>query len=424
LTVSENGPQTLTQWWTTLGDPLLSDLVKRAVHENLNLKEAEARVREARGRRGIASADLFPALDASASASRGRGSEQTGSGETLRLYQAGFDAVWELDLFGGVRRSIEAADADLAAARESLSDVWVSLTAEVALNYVDVRAYQARIAVARSNLRIQEETLNISSWRYQAGLASQLDVEQATYNMEETRSQIPALQTGLEQALNRMAVLLGSNPGGLHSELEQSRPIPVTPLEIAVGVPADTLRRRPDVRKAERELAGQTAQVGVATAELYPKFSLTGSIGLESLSSADLFDATSRTRNVAAGVSWPVFKAGAIMHNIDVQSAIQEQKLIAYKAAILAALEDVENAMTAYGREQHRRGSLKEAALAARRAVALSRDQYASGLIDFQTVLESERALLSFEDQLTQSEQQVTANLISLYKALGGGWSD
>ena len=415
--------EALAKWWTTLNDPTLSRLVEKAASENLGIKEARARIREARASRAIARAGLFPTLDATGSAKRSMTSKQIGSGRRVDLYDVGFDAGWELDLFGGVRRSVEAAEADYQAIQEAFGDVMVSLTAEVALNYLDVRSFQTRLKVATSNLKVQEETFNITKWRYQAGLTTGLDVEQASYNLEATKAEIPSLKTGLEQAKNRLAVLLGEQPGALGPELEEPGDIPVAGIEIAVGVPADVLRRRPDVRKAERELAAQTARIGVAKADLYPKFSLTGSIGLESLSTQDLLDAQSRYYSAGPGISWPIFRAGAILENVEVQNALQEQKMIQYKASVLNALEEVENAMTAYAMEQERRSALWQAAQSARSAAGLSQDQYSSGLIDFQKVLEAQRSLLSFEDQLTQSSRNVTANLIALYKALGGGWT-
>jgi NodT family efflux transporter outer membrane factor (OMF) lipoprotein len=423
LTARQKDDQTLAKWWTVLKDPILSRLAERAVAGNLSLKEARARVREARARRAISGADQFPTLDATGSASRSRSSEDTGGGTTLELYQLGFDANWELDVFGGVRRAVEAAEADLQAAGEALRDVLVSLLAEVALNYIDVRSFQARLAIAESNLEAQEETCNIVQWRFQAGLTTQLDVEQATYNLEQTRSQLPSLRIGLEQAKNRLAVLLGERPGSLNSELEEPKPVPITPPEVAVGVPAEVLRRRPDVRKAERELAAQTARIGVATADLYPKFSLVGSIGLEALSTGNLMETGSRTYNIGPRFTWPIFDAGAITSNIEVQEAVQEQKLIQYEAAVLTALEDVENALAAYTREQLRRQSLIMASQAARRAVEIAQDQYSAGLIDFQVVLEAQRSLFSLQDQLAQSERDGTSDLIALYKALGGGWT-
>jgi NodT family efflux transporter outer membrane factor (OMF) lipoprotein len=423
LTARQIDDQTLAKWWTVLKDPILSRLAERAVAGNLSLKEARARVREARARRAISGADQFPTLDATGSASRSRSSEDTGGGRTLELYQLGFDASWEVDLFGGVHRAVEAAEADLQAAGEALRDVLVSLLAEVALNYIDVRSFQARLSIAESNLEAQEETCNIVQWRFQAGLTTQLDVEQATYNLEQTRSQLPPLRVGLEQAKNRLAVLLGERPGSLNSELEEPEPVPITPPEVAVSVPAEVLRRRPDVRKAERELAAQTARIGVATADLYPKFSLIGSIGLEALSTGKLLETDSRTYNIGPRFTWPIFDAGAITSNIEVQEAVQEQKLIQYEAAVLTALEDVENALASYTREQLRRQSLIMASQAARRAVEIAQDQYSAGLIDFQVVLEAQRSLFSLQDQLAQSESEVISNLIALYKALGGGWT-
>jgi len=414
--------EALADWWTILDDPVLTNLVESAVAGNLDLKEARARVRESRARRGISEADRFPTIDATGSARSSRSSEDTGSGSERELYAAGFDAAWELDVFGGKRRAVEAAGAELQASEEDLRDVLVSLLAEVALNYVDLRSFQTRLSVAEASLEAQKETYNITRWRRQAGLTTQLDVEQAKYSLEQTRAQIPGLQTSLEQANNRLAVLVGQHPGSLRDALAERKAIPIAPLEVAVGVPADILRRRPDVRRAERRLAAQTAQIGVATADLYPKFSLLGSIGLEALSPGNLFSIGSRTHGIGATVAWPLFDAGAIRSNIEVQSALQEQALIRYEAAVLTALEDVENALVAYSKEQRRRQSLTEATEAARRAVELAQKQYSSGLIEFDNVLIAQRSLLTLQDQLTVSEGGVTSNLIALYKSLGGGW--
>jgi NodT family efflux transporter outer membrane factor (OMF) lipoprotein len=423
LTAGPMDTQTLTAWWTTLNDPVLTSLIERAATGNLDLLQARARVREARARRGISKADRFPTLEATGSASRSRSSEKAGSGTTRELYAAGFDAGWELDLFGGIRRSVEAAEAEMRASEEDLRDVLVSLLAEVGLNYVEVRSFQTRLLIAEANLEAQAETYDITRWRFEAGLTSQLDVEQAKYSLEQTRSQLPALKTGLEQAENRLAVLLGQDPGCLKNELAEYEAIPVTPLEIAVGVPADTLRRRPDVRRAERRLAAQTAQVGVATAQFYPRISLIGSIGLEALSLGNLFSSGTRTSAIGSNIGWTIFDAGRIRQNVEVQTALQEQALIQYEAAVLTALEDVENALIAYADEQARRQSLVEATQAAQRAVELAQSQYLSGLIDFQVMLEAQRSLLSLQDQLAASDGEVTSNLIGLYKALGGGWT-
>ncbi|MDO9567719.1 MAG: efflux transporter outer membrane subunit [Candidatus Desulfaltia sp.] len=423
LIVKDLDKQALASWWLILDDPVLTSLIEQAVASNLDLKEAQTRVREARALRGISKADRFPTIGASGTAKLSRSSGNTGSGTERKLYAAGFDATWELDLFGGKQRAIEAAEANLQASEEELRDVLVSLLAEVALNYVEVRSFQNRLSVAQANLDAQKETYNIAQWRFQAGLSTRLDVEQAKYNLEQTRSRIPDLHTGLKQAGNRLSVLLGQYPGSLKMALSEHKAIPVTPLEVAVGVPADVLRHRPDVRRAERQLAAQTAKVGVATADLYPKFALLGSIGLESLTMDNLFLAGSRTHSIGPSITWPVFNAGTIRKNIEMQSDLQEQALIQYEAAILKALEEVENALVAYAEEQSRRQSLSDATEAAQQAVNLAQNLYLSGLIDFTDVLDTQRSLLSFQDQLSVSESEVTSNLITLYKALGGGWT-
>jgi len=423
FTAEEMNPQTLAEWWTTLNDPELSRLIDRAVLGNLDLKKAMARVRESRARRDMAKANLFPTLDATGSANWSRSNKDTGSGKTSDLFAATFDAGWELDIFGGVRRSVEAAEADLQANYEDLRNVLVSLIGEVALNYIEVRTFQTRLTVAEANLEAQNETYQLTLWRYQAGLSDELAVQQARYNLENTRSQIPTLRIGLEEAMNRLAVLLGEQPGKVHTELEERKPTPVPPLEVAVGVPADVLRRRPDVRRAEREIAAQTARVGVATADLYPKFTLSGSIGLEALSLSNLSSSGSWTLSGGPKITWGIFKAGAIRQNIEAQSALQEQYLIAYEVAVLSALEEVENALVAYAEEQYRRDDLRKAMEAAKKAVDMAQHKYQAGLTDFSNVLDAQRSLLSFEDQLAQSDGAVTSNLVRLYKALGGGWT-
>lgn len=422
LNVEEPEAQTLAQWWATFGDADLTNLVERAVTGNVDAQRAQARIREARARRGVAEAGLSPSLDLGGSATASRNSEETGSALRRELYRTGFDASWEIDVFGGVRRSIEASQGDLEASVADYRDVLVSLVAEVALNYVEVRTFQTQLQVAEENLKAQAETLQLVEWRFAAGLVSSLDVEQAKANLENTRSQLPRLRSNIEAVKNRLAILLGIFPGMLEAQLAARKPIPEVPLEVAVGVPAEVLRRRPDVRRAERQLAAQTARIGVATADLYPKFSLPGSIGLEALSINHLLSAASRAWSLAGRFGWAVFKGGAIRQNIEVQNALQEQSLKQYETTILIALEDVENALAAFAEEQERRDALREATQAAQRAAELARDQYASGLIDFQVVLDAERSVLSFQDQLAQSQGQVSSNLISLYKALGGGW--
>ncbi len=423
LVAGPPAPETLARWWKVFNDPQLETLEMRAVAGSLSLKEARARVREARALRGISRAQLFPTLDANVAVSRQRSSENSGTGRESDLYQAGFDAGWELDVFGGLRRAVEAAQANLEASRENLHDVLVSLMAEVALNYLDVRTFQARLVAVRKNVAAQQETYELNRSRYQAGLIDALAVQESLRVLESSRAVIPGLETGLEAAKNRLAVLLGDKPGTLHPELAARRPIPVPPVAISVGVPAEALRRRPDIRRAERELAAQTARIGVATADLYPKFRLFGSIGLESVDSGKWLEWASRTWHIGPSVSWNIFDAGAIRQNIKVQDARQEQALVRYEATVLNALEEVENALVAYIKEQRRRESLIKAEAAAKQADMLAKDQYNSGLVPFNNVLDAQRALVLLEDERAQSEGKVTANLVRLYKALGGGWT-
>lgn len=421
LAGGEADPRALASWWAALDDPVLSGLIERAVAGNLDLKQARARIREARARRWAARGAFFPTLDAAGSTTWSRSGAEGMPTVSSESYASNFDAGWELDLFGGTRRSVEAAQANLEASEENLRDTLVSLAAETALNYVEVRTYQARLAAAEASLKTQDETYQLTLWRSQAGLGDDLAVQQARYNLESTRSQMPSLRAGLEEAMNRIAVLLGETPGSVHAELAKPEPIPVPPVEVAVGIPADVVRRRPDIRQAERKLAAQTAEIGVATAELYPRLTLNGSVGLEALSLRDL---SSGSWSLGGGprLSLPIFNT-TIRPNIEVQSALQEQALFQYETVVLNALEEVENALVAYAQEQQRRENLREATVAARAAVALAQNKYESGLTDFTTVLDAQRSLLSFQDQLNQSDGTVTSNVIRLYKALGGGWA-
>ncbi len=413
----------LSAWWQRLQDPALSALMDDALAGSLDLKSAQARLRQARALRAAAGADRFPTLSASASARRANGSEQIGSGRTTELYSAGFDASWEPDVFGGVRRSIEAAQAELEASEASLQNTRVSLVAEVALNYVEVRAFQARLAIARANLDSQAETFQLTDWRAQAGLAGALDVERARTQLEQTRAQIPSLETSLAQAEHRLAVLLGRAPGALRERLAVRGPIPVPPQQVAVGIPADTLRQRPDVRAAERALAAETARIGQAQAARYPSFRLTGSIGLEALTASALGASGAAASALAASVATTIFDAGRLRQQVEAQSALAEQALASYEAAILTALEDVENALVSLGNSAQRAAALGAAAEAARNAELLARQRYQSGLIDFLALLDTQRTLLSIEDNLAATQAERASALIQLYKALGGGWS-
>ncbi|MCX6864722.1 MAG: efflux transporter outer membrane subunit [Verrucomicrobia bacterium] len=413
----------LEKWWAVFNDPVLSDLIRQARAGNTELHQAQARVREARARRGITKAGLLPSMEGNATASRSKSSEEAGSGMTGNAYSAGFDASWELDVFGGKRRALESSTATWQAAEESLRDVQVSLLAEVALNYVDLRSYQDLLSITESNVTTRSETYDIARWRHEAGLTTQLDVDQAKLSLEQARAQLPTLRTNLEQAKNRIAVLLGRPPGALGKLFARIKPVPATAKEVAVGVPADLLRRRPDVRTAERQLAAQTAQIGVAKAEMYPSFSLGGSVGLESLAYSDLYSSGAQVARGAAQSAWKLFDGGRIRENIKLQTALQEEALSRYEGAVLTALEDVENSLIAYVNEQSRRDSLAAGVKSGQSAFKLALNQYSSGLVGFQTVLDTQQSLLSVQDQFSVSKSKVASNLIRLYKALGGGWS-
>lgn len=415
-------PQDLSRWWLQLGDPLLSGLIEQSLQASPDLRSAQAKLREARARRGLAGANQFPTVTASISESRSKSSAATGTGLTRELYSAGFDAAWEPDIFGATRRALEAAQADLEGSEASLHGTRVSLLAEVALNYVELRAYQARLAIAQSNLASQSETLELTGWRAQAGLTSSLDVEQARTNREQTHAQIPSLESSLAQAEHRLAILLGQPPGALHDKLAAPAPIPAAPDHVAIGIPADTLRQRPDVQVAERKLAAETARIGEATAALYPGFQLSGSIGWEALSFGALGGSDSLTRSLLGSVAATLFDGGRIRQRIAIQNAVQEQALVSYEKTVLSALEEVENALVSYANSRRREQALREAADAAHNAVLMARQRYATGIIDFQKVLDTERTLLTVQDSLKTTQAESISALIRLYKALGGGW--
>lgn len=414
----------LSRWWTQLGDHELDTLIDTALADSIDLDAARARLREARARRLQAGAAQWPSVTASGAATRSR--NDASSAGTVNLYNAGFDASWEADLFGGTRRSIEAAQADLQASQASLHDAQVSLVAEVALNYVELRSAQARLAIAHANLDSQGETLQLTDWRVQAGLASAVDLEQARSNYAQTLAQIPTLQTTLTEAQYRLDILLGRTPGTLAAQLGTPAPLPslpALPAQLALGIPADTLRQRPDVRAAERRLAADTARIGVATAALYPSLRLSGSIGTEALTLGALGSAGTVARSLAAGVSGVLFDGGALRQQVEIQKAVRDQSLAAYRSSVLTALQDVENALAELSNGTSRRDALRTATEAARNAALLARQRYQSGLIDFQTVLDTERSLRSVEDSLASAEADRVSAFIRLYKALGGGWS-
>ena len=421
LNSSSSDSAKLAAWWQTLHDPLLTALVEEAAANNLDHKLAVARLREARARRGYASADRYPAVELGVGAGRNQSSDDSGGGRTNDSFSARLDASWEADLFGGKRRATEAAIATEEAAVENVRDVRISLLAEVVLTYLEIRSAQTRINITKSTITNLAETLQLTSWRYQAGLVTQLDEEQARLNLEQTRAQLPGLEGDLAKGRNNLALLLGRDSGAM-KDLEHASPVPWPTAELAVGVPAETLRRRPEVRKSERELAAATAQVGVAEARRYPDLSLSGTLGLQANNAANLFQPGAIMYSLAANSLMTIFDGGRLKQQVEIQNALQEQALINYRKIVQTALRDAENALSAYAFELNRHTSLQKALKAAVNAETLAKYQYEAGLVDFSAVFESQRSLLVLQDQLAQSNAAVTSNLARLYKALGGGW--
>lgn len=417
--VAASPPVAITNWWTKFNDAQLNTLIARAIATNLDLKIAESRVRQARAQRGVVAAGFWPTADASGAYRR----QRTPGAPPLSgdLYQAGLDASWELDIFGGVRRSIEAAEADLAASIENRRAVLISLAAEVALNYLNLRGYQQRLVIANENLGTQERSAVLTRQRCPA-FASRLDVANAEAQVATTRAALPVLETAARQTIFALGVLLAREPAALTAELETAAPLPPTPPEVPVGLPSDLLRRRPDVRAAEAALHGATARIGVAIADLFPKFSLTGSLGASSSTPSGLVNWNNRSYSVGPTVTWSIFAAGRIAANIEAQNEVEQQALLAYQKAVLTALGEVEGALVAYVKEQQHRQALAAAVAANQEAVDLATRLYAAGQTDFLNVLSAQRALYSVQDALVQSALALATDLIALYKALGGGW--
>jgi NodT family efflux transporter outer membrane factor (OMF) lipoprotein len=423
------GQVDLQTWWTLLDDPVLDSLIDRSTQGNLNLRIAVARIVEARAQLGIASGQYWPAFEAVGAYSYSRTSENgPGSGlglggNTSNLYNLGIDATWEIDAFGRIKRSVESAEASMQASFENFRDLQVTLYGEIALNYILVRSLQERIAYVSQNIDLQRKTLQLTKDRRAAELVPALDVSQAELNLASTEAAVPALQIQLTQSINRLAVLIGTSPGTLQAELEDIKPIPDGPDEVLAGLPTELLRQRPDIRRAERQLAAQTAQIGVAKAALYPTFSLSGTFAFEAEKISDLGSWGSRTFNIVPAVRWNIFDGNRIRSNILVQEARTEQLLLQYEQTVLSALEEVEGAMVAYLQEKQRAAALLRSVTASRKSVELVDTLYKNGLVNFQNVLDMQRSLAAQEDQLATSQGQVTQNLVRVYKALGGGWS-
>lgn len=414
-------------WWSEFQDPVLDELIRRAVAANPGLHEACFRVLESRARRQIVTSKRLPAADGVGDYSFKKVSGNSSpyaltAQDSYSLFSAGFDAAWELDLWGKHRRATEAADARISVASSDYNAVLLTLLGDVAATYVELRMYQQLIRVARQNLSVQEESLRLAKKRHAAGMEKPIDVTQAQSNFFATKAAIPSLEVALQQTENRLCVLLGEPPRELRSELAEPRSLPTAPREISLGLPTSLLRRRPDIRSAEREVAAESAQIGVAVADLYPQLSLNGTISVDSTDIPTLFTAESIAHNIGPSLTWKILNFGRIRGAIRAQEARFQQAAWRYRSTVLSAVEEVENALTSYVKEQQRSESLQKAVEGARESVRLAQLYYDKGLVMFQTVLDSQRSLLSLQDQLVRSRTGVSLNRIALYKALGGGW--
>lgn len=413
------GPTELALWWRGFGDRELAAQVEQALQASTSVRSARAALEQARALRDVAQAGRWPEIGASASVQRSR----AGDGAVGNSWRAGLEAAWDPDLAGRRRAGISASEAELQAARYDLEQVRVDLAAEVALAYIELRGLQARLAIARANLAAQEDTLQITDWRVQAGLASSLDLEQARAAAEQTRAQIPALRSSLGKTAHALALLGGQAPAATQALLETVRPVPQPPADLALSFPAETLRQRADLRVAEQRVLAALARVEQADAARWPSFQLTGSLGLAAARPADLFELTSLTRSLLAGLSASLFDGGAARAQVRAQQAALEQSRIGYEAALLAALQQVEDGLAALAGDRERLQRLQAAAEAAANAELLARQRYASGLIDFRTVLDTQRTLLSAQSELETTRAALSADHVRLYLALGGGWT-
>jgi NodT family efflux transporter outer membrane factor (OMF) lipoprotein len=438
-------------WWRRFNDPVLDDLVERASAENLDVLAATARLAQSRAQRGIAASDLFPQVNGNTSYTRQRPSERgvfslLGGGSQpsqanglsgrqggvpsqssvgdFDLFQGGFDASWELDLWGRVRRSVESADAALEASGEARRATLLSTVAEVARDYLQLRGTQETLRITRDNLAAAQETSALTRSRSRAGLASELDVANADGQVEANAAQIPSLEQQEAQSINQIGLLLGLPPAALAAQLSPPRPVPPVPPDVPVGLPSELARRRPDIRQAEAQLHSATADIGVAQADFYPKVSLSGSASLQSLQLKDLGDWAARTYSVGPSITVPIFEGGRLRRTVELRQARQQEAAIGYRRTVLQAFTEVDNALLAYGHEQRRRERLVRQVDIARRALSLAQNSFRQGISDFLQVLTAQRTVLQAQQQLAESTTNVSTNLVALYKALGGGWQD
>jgi len=430
-------PAEVSEWWSVFNDPVLDNLIEIASRQNLDLQNAGLRILEARAQLGIAVGFQYPQTqqiggEANANQLSENAPNGAGADKFFYNYQFGFDAAWELDFWGRFRRGIESANASLFTTLANYDDILVSLIAEVARTYFDIRTFEQRLVFARENVRLQEESLDIAAARFQFGAESELDVSQATALLRQTQATIPPLEASLRQAKNALAILLGILPTEVQDILGPPKPIPTAPIEIAVGIPAELLRRRPDIRLAEFQAAAQSAQIGIAKADLYPSFSLVGSIGLQSSDKggvrsnranfSDLFTSGGITYFIGPTFQWPIFNYGRLKNNVRVQDARFQQLIVNYQNTVLQAFQDVEDATVGFLRTQEQTEFLSDSVEQYRRSAELSLIQYSEGLTTYQRVIDSQRNLAQQEDVFASAKGSVGTNLIALYKALGGGW--
>lgn len=436
--VGDSQPQ--DDWWSQFHDATLSSLIGRAAASNLDLKQAALRIAEARAQGAVAAGGQWPTLGANASYAGQRFSAETAQGSLFSSiggapgvsipsypnpydqFQTGFDASWEPDLFGGIRRSVEAAGADAEAAVEDSRAALVSLEGEVARSYIDLRAAQLKLDVTRRNLATQREVLTLARQRRAADLATDLDVSAAAAQATTTQAQLPLIEREITLDINQLSLLLAREPGTLQAELETAAPVPPVPPAIALGLPADLLRRRPDIRAAEARLHAATARVGVATAALFPRVTFTASFGTQAERFPDLADWAARFFSIGPRIDIPIFEGGKLRATVRLQDVREQEAAVAYAKAVLSAVHEVENALVAWRTEEERRRSLEDTVRQNRDRLALARQRYRSGVTSFLDVLDAERTLQQSELSLTDSTAGVSADLVALYKALGGGW--
>lgn len=422
---SEEGE--LSAWWTVFNDPTLNRLVQTAYQQNLTLREAGARILEARAQLGIAQGNLFPQSQAAfGDYARVKLSTNTANPPVSAWFSnwdAGLTASWELDFWGRYRRAIEAADAELDASVEDYDDVLVVLLSDVAASYVEYRTFQQRLAYARENAEVQRLSFRLASDKFNDGATTERDVRQAEQVLEQTEALIPALEIGKRQAANRLCVLLGMPPTNLDAILGAGSGIPVTPDDVVVGVPADLIRRRPDVRRAERQVAAQSARIGVAVSDLYPHISILGTIGVEAEQFGDLFTTPgSMIGEIGPGVRWDILNYGRLVNNVRVQDARFQQLAYAYQNQVLDAGREVEDGIVVFLRSREQAAHLDASVVAASRTVEITTDQYNEGLVDFTAVYLFQSTLTEQQDQLAVAQGDVALGLIAVYRALGGGW--